>query len=113
MRRCVTTVATKNSLILFFPPQEYRPLRCYAKISAAKKAVVFPFPQEYMPNCVLVRLRSIDMTYKKLKQDPSTMYQEYDHGDIPLFHEIISRFDPDNARNNKLKDLINEAFEGY
>eukprot|EP00041_Stephanoeca_diplocostata_P028003 m.782036 g.782036 ORF g.782036 m.782036 type:complete len:1074 (-) comp23288_c0_seq4:149-3370(-) len=56
---------------------------------------------------------SIDMTYKKLKQDPSTMYQEYDHGDIPLFHEIISRFDPDNAKNNKLKDLINEAFEGY
>ena len=40
------------------------------------------------------------------------MYQEYDYGDIPLFHEIISRFDPDLPENAGLKDLINTAFDG-
>lgn len=56
---------------------------------------------------------TIERTYKKFKLDPSTMYQDYDHGDVPLFHEIIGRFDPDLPRNDALKDLINSTFSGY
>mmetsp|Transcript_13881 Transcript_13881/g.35727 ORF Transcript_13881/g.35727 Transcript_13881/m.35727 type:complete len:1095 (+) Transcript_13881:72-3356(+) len=54
---------------------------------------------------------SVEVTYKKLKTDPSTMYQDYDHGDVPLFHEIINRFDYE--KNPRLKDMVTEAFRGY
>ena len=34
-----------------------------------------------------------------------------DHGDVPLFHEIINRFDYE--KNPRIKDMVQEAFRGY
>jgi hypothetical protein len=33
-----------------------------------------------------------------------------DHGDVPLFHEIINRFDYE--KNPRLKDMVTDAFRG-